>query len=49
LQYCPGTLGCTSAEEAKTLIPSLADKVSDEQLESVLAELEKLEEKGAIV
>ena len=34
-----GTLCCEEAEEAKTLIPSLAEKVSDDTLQSLLDEL----------
>ncbi|KAL7269392.1 hypothetical protein RUND412_007949 [Rhizina undulata] len=33
-----GTLCCDSADEAKTLIPSLADKKSDEDLQELLDE-----------
>lgn len=36
-----GTLECEDAEEAKLLIPSLANKVSDVQLQSLLTELRK--------
>ncbi|KAK6464001.1 HRDC-like protein [Scheffersomyces coipomensis] len=36
-----GTLECEDAEEAKSLIPSLANKVSDVQLQSLLTELRK--------
>jgi hypothetical protein len=37
----PGTLCCEDAEEAKTLIPSLADKISDEDLQELLNEISK--------
>ncbi|KAH0608263.1 uncharacterized protein H6S33_002315 [Morchella sextelata] len=37
-----GTLCCDSAEEAKTLIPSLQDKISDEDLQELLNEITKL-------
>ncbi|KAK6203170.1 HRDC-like protein [Scheffersomyces amazonensis] len=36
-----GTLECEDAEEAKSLIPSLVNKVSDVQLQSLLTELRK--------
>ncbi|RLV95679.1 DNA-directed RNA polymerase II subunit RPB4 [Spathaspora sp. JA1] len=36
-----GTLECEDAEEAKSLIPSLANKVSDVQLQTLLSELRK--------
>ncbi|KAI5969381.1 RPB4 [Candida margitis] len=36
-----GTLECEDAEEAKSLIPSLQNKVSDVQLQSLLTELRK--------
>ncbi|EGW33049.1 RNA polymerase II fourth largest subunit [Spathaspora passalidarum NRRL Y-27907] len=36
-----GTLECEDAEEAKSLIPSLANKVSDVQLQTLLTELRK--------
>lgn len=36
-----GTLECEEAEEAKSLIPSLANKVSDAQLQNLLNELRK--------
>ena len=36
-----GTLECEDAEEAKSLIPSLNNKVSDVQLQSLLTELRK--------
>lgn len=34
-----GTLCCDSAEEAKTLIPSLQNKISDEELQDLLNEV----------
>lgn len=37
-----GSLCCDTADECKTLIPSLADKISDEDLGELLDELEKL-------
>jgi len=37
-----GTLCCETAEEAKTLIPSLADKKSDDDLQELLDEITKL-------
>lgn len=37
-----GSLCCDTAEEAKTLIPSLQDKISDEDLQTLLDELTKL-------
>ncbi|CAI5757852.1 unnamed protein product [Candida verbasci] len=36
-----GTLECEDSEEAKSLIPSLTNKVSDVQLQSLLTELRK--------
>ncbi|OIW26687.1 hypothetical protein CONLIGDRAFT_482972 [Coniochaeta ligniaria NRRL 30616] len=39
-----GSLGCTSAEEAKILIPSLNSKIDDETLQSLLDQLESLRE-----
>ena len=36
-----GNLECEDAEEAKSLIPSLANKVSDVQLKTLLSELRK--------
>ncbi|KAK9780795.1 putative RNA polymerase Rpb4/RPC9 core domain-containing protein [Seiridium cardinale] len=36
-----GTLCCADAEEAKTLIPSLSDKISDEDLTELLEEMQK--------
>jgi DNA-directed RNA polymerase II subunit RPB4 len=37
-----GSLCCETAEEAKTLIPSLTDKISDEDLQELLDEMYKL-------
>jgi DNA-directed RNA polymerase II subunit RPB4 len=37
-----GSLCCDSAEEAKTLIPSLTDKISDDDLQELLNEITKL-------
>jgi len=37
-----GSLCCDSAEEAKTLIPSLHDKISDDDLQELLDEITKL-------
>ncbi|KAJ9157789.1 hypothetical protein NKR23_g705 [Pleurostoma richardsiae] len=37
-----GSLCCDSAEEAKTLIPSLADKITDEELQELLDQIGKL-------
>ncbi|KAG9232678.1 HRDC-like protein [Amylocarpus encephaloides] len=37
-----GSLCCDSCEEAKTLIPSLQDKISDEELQELLDEITKL-------
>lgn len=36
-----GTLCCVDSEEAKTLIPSLADKISDLDLQELLDEISK--------
>jgi DNA-directed RNA polymerase II subunit RPB4 len=36
-----GSLCCETAEEAKTLIPSLSDKISDEDLDELLSEMSK--------
>jgi len=36
-----GSLCCELAEEAKTLIPSLADKITDEDLQELLNEISK--------
>ena len=38
-----GTLCCETAEEAKTLVPSLQDKISDESLQELLDEIVKLQ------
>lgn len=38
-----GSLCCGDADEAKTLIPSLTDKISDEDLEDLLNEISKLQ------
>jgi DNA-directed RNA polymerase II subunit RPB4 len=38
-----GTLCCETAEEAKTLIPSLQDKISDDSLQELLDEIVKLQ------
>ncbi|KAM9881639.1 RNA polymerase Rpb4, partial [Verticillium dahliae] len=44
---CPsqesGSLCCETAEEAKTLIPSLQDKITDEDLQELLDEISKLQ------
>lgn len=37
-----GTLCCETSEEAKTLIPSLANKISDGDLQEVLDDITKL-------
>ncbi|RDL38610.1 uncharacterized protein BP5553_02950 [Venustampulla echinocandica] len=37
-----GSLCCDTAEEAKTLIPSLQDKISDDDLQELLDEITKL-------
>jgi len=37
-----GSLCCESAEEAKTLIPSLANKISDSDLQELLDDITKL-------
>ncbi|CAG8959972.1 hypothetical protein HYALB_00006136 [Hymenoscyphus albidus] len=37
-----GSLCCDTAEEAKTLIPSLQDKISDEELQELLDDITKL-------
>ncbi|KAN0093501.1 RNA polymerase Rpb4 [Hyaloscypha variabilis] len=36
-----GSLCCEKADEAKTVIPSLADKISDEDLQQLLDEISK--------
>ncbi|KAJ6783909.1 hypothetical protein PWT90_03776 [Aphanocladium album] len=38
-----GSLCCENADEAKTLIPSLADKIKDEDLQELLEEISKLQ------
>lgn len=38
-----GSLCCDSAEEAKTLIPSLTDKIDDEVLQELLDQMAKLQ------
>ncbi|KAF5690265.1 DNA-directed RNA polymerase II subunit RPB4 [Fusarium denticulatum] len=38
-----GSLCCEGADEAKTLIPSLADKISDQDLQDLLDEISKLQ------
>lgn len=38
-----GSLCCDSAEEAKTLIPSLADKIDDDVLQDLLDQMAKLQ------
>lgn len=40
-QPCTGSLCCDNAEEAKTLIPSLQDKISDNELDDLLNEISK--------
>ena len=37
-----GSLCCDNADECKTMIPSLADKISDEDLQELLDEMAKL-------
>lgn len=39
---CTGSLCCETAEEAKTLIPSLQNKISDVDLQDLLDEISKL-------
>lgn len=41
--YCIGSLCCDSAEEAKTLIPSLGSKIDDEVLQDLLDQMAKLQ------
>lgn len=41
-RYTTGTLCCETADEAKTLIPSLANKISDADLQDLLDEISKL-------
>lgn len=38
-----GTLACDTADESKTLIPSLTNKISDDDLERILKEMSNLE------
>lgn len=38
-----GSLCCGNADEAKTLIPSLTDKIKDEDLQDLLDEIAKLQ------
>lgn len=38
-----GSLCCENADEAKTLIPSLAEKIKDEDLQELLDEISKLQ------
>lgn len=38
-----GSLCCENADEAKTLIPSLTDKIKDEDLQELLDEISKLQ------
>jgi len=40
--YDIGSLCCDTAEEAKTLIPSLVEKISDDDLQELLDEITKL-------
>ncbi|KAF2648745.1 hypothetical protein K491DRAFT_722294 [Lophiostoma macrostomum CBS 122681] len=40
-----GSLACDSADEAKTLIPSLANKATDEELQELLDEMSKLQDR----
>lgn len=37
-----GSLCCETAEEAKTLIPSLANKITDQDLQELLDDITKL-------
>jgi hypothetical protein len=39
----PGSLCCETADEAKTLIPSLADKIKDDELQDLLGEIMNLQ------
>jgi DNA-directed RNA polymerase II subunit RPB4 len=41
-QELTGTLCCDTAEEARTLIPSLEGKISDDDLQAVLDNISKL-------
>lgn len=38
-----GSLCCDSAEEAKTLIPSIANKIDDDVLQDLLDQMAKLQ------
>lgn len=40
-----GSLCCDTADEAKTLIPSLANKLNDDDLQSMLDEMTKLQDR----
>ncbi|KAF2187117.1 hypothetical protein K469DRAFT_705678 [Zopfia rhizophila CBS 207.26] len=40
-----GSLACDSADEAKTLIPSLANKIGDGTLQEMLDEMQKLQDR----
>jgi len=42
LTVCTATLCCDTAEEARTLVPSLEGKISDDELQQVLDEISKL-------
>lgn len=42
VDFDSGSLCCDTAEEAKTLIPSLQDKILDEELQELLDEITKL-------
>ena len=42
LTFPIGSLCCETAEEAKTLIPSLANKISDQDLQELLDDITKL-------
>jgi len=37
-----GSLNCETADEAKTLIPSLANRLEDDKLQELLEEMQKL-------
>lgn len=41
--HSSGSLCCNDADEAKTLIPSLTDKIKDEDLQDLLDEISKLQ------
>lgn len=43
LPQCIGSLCCDSAEEAKTLIPSLGSKIDDDVLQDLLDQMAKLQ------